>query len=92
MPEENVDAMRTLLRTQLQQILYCSPDELDDGTLFPEIGLDSVLGVELLSEVNQRYGLQERVRVLHRHPTVDELAAYLAGRVSGRLPDASESE
>ena len=84
--------MRSLVRELLQQILYCESHEIDDDRPFREIGLDSVLGVELLAEVNREHGLQEQVRVLYSHPTVTELADYLVGRVKGELPEAGDPE
>ncbi|MGW0998903.1 acyl carrier protein [Streptomyces sp. NPDC002520] len=84
--------IRALVRDQLQEILYCEPHEIDDDRPFTEIGLDSVLGVELLAEVNREYGLHEKVRVLYSYPTVTELTQYLAGRASGALPEAGDPQ
>jgi hypothetical protein len=84
-----IASMRTLVRTQLQDILYCGPDEIGDDVPFGEMGLDSVLGVELLAEVNRSHGLDEKVKVLYRFPTVNELTPYLVRRAGGEQESAS---
>jgi acyl carrier protein len=84
--DQSTADVQTLLRAQLQEILYCDPSEIADDAQFAAMGLDSVLGVELLAEVNRRYGLSEKVKVLYAYPTVNDLTAYLVARVSGDVP------
>lgn len=77
----NVESIRTELREHLAGILYCELAEIDDDATFTELGLDSVLGVELVTLVNARYGTEETVDSVYDHPTVNRLAAHLADTV-----------
>jgi acyl carrier protein len=69
------------LRELLAEILYTDPDDIVDSTPFLDLGMDSVLGVEFMSAVSAKYGLQERARALYLHPNLKALAAYIQEQV-----------
>ncbi|MEZ4235218.1 MAG: beta-ketoacyl synthase N-terminal-like domain-containing protein [Myxococcota bacterium] len=61
------------------------PDELEpDFELEADLGIDTVKQAEILSELTERYGLeQDETFRLSDHPTLRALADYLAARASG---------
>jgi acyl transferase domain-containing protein len=70
----------TVLREELARTLYSEPADIDDEATFNTLGLDSVLGVEFVAFINDRYGLDEKAGVLYDQPTVHALARYVAAR------------
>lgn len=74
-------SVRDELRAHLADVLYCEAAEVDDDATFQDLGLDSVLGVELVSVINSRYRLEETVDAVYEHPTLAGLADYVVGRV-----------
>lgn len=87
MTHDQLEAIRAALRTTLAQILYRRPDEIAGGTAFPDLGLDSILGVELVIDINKRYQLEETIQLLYAAPTLDELADHLLNATT----DAAEA-
>ena len=45
---------------------------------FPELGLDSMMAMNLLREAKQLVGIELSATMLWNHPTISSLAAYLA--------------
>lgn len=78
----SADSIRDELRTHLAAILYCEIEEIDDDATFAELGLDSVLGVELVSLLNTKYGLEEMLDTVYAHPTVNQLSTYVSSQAA----------
>jgi acyl carrier protein len=79
---ESALGIRETLRTHLAEILYCEPAEVGENTVFQDMGLDSVLSVELISIVNASYGLRERAQAVRDHCTLSRLAHYITTKVT----------
>ncbi len=79
-----ISSIRDELRHHLADVLYVDLTDIDDDATFKDLGLDSVLGVELVSVINAKYGLSELVEAVFDHPTLNELAAYVRRRAVGR--------
>ncbi|MEV0083432.1 acyl carrier protein [Saccharopolyspora sp. NPDC050642] len=75
--------IRDELRSHLAEVLYVEVAEVEDDATFQDLGLDSVLGVELVSVINAKYGLSEVVDAVFDHPTLNELADYVRERAAG---------
>lgn len=78
------------LRACLADLMGCAPHEIDARVPFPLLGLDSILGAELVDAVNRLYGLDERAVILYDHPCLAAMAAYIAHR--GQAPDAGRTD
>jgi acyl carrier protein len=85
----NPTTVRDELRTHLADVLYVEPGEVADDASFTDLGLDSVLGVELIALINGRYGLAEMVEVVYEHDTLAKLADHVCARAA--LPEALRS-
>ncbi|MDJ0384717.1 acyl carrier protein [Streptomyces sp. G-G2] len=73
----------TALRAQLARILRCAPEDIDPGTPFTSMGLDSILAAEFVAGINQTWDLTEQTALLYEHPDLAAMAAYITGRVTG---------
>lgn len=70
--------IQDVLRRHIAEVLYCDPGEIEDDASFSDLGLDSILGAELTAVINKEYAIQTDIEVIHQHPTVERLAAYVA--------------
>ncbi|MFJ8403578.1 type I polyketide synthase [Streptomyces microflavus] len=85
--EDRLALLRDRLRDFLGAIL---PDELPaqdfDELPFAQLGLESLMGVELRNRLEKELGRRLSVTLLWRHPTVNALAAALAQMTLGQAP------
>ena len=65
------------LSENIAGLLYLEQNELDNTKPFTELGLDSILGVELIKLVNKTHQLNLKTSKLYDYPTVKELAEYI---------------
>lgn len=65
---------------QVATLLGVSPEEVNIHAEFPELGLDSAAGVELVGHIENRFGGQLSPTVVWDYPTIEKLAAHLAKR------------
>ncbi|MBB5867759.1 acyl carrier protein [Allocatelliglobosispora scoriae] len=82
MSDDQQTQIRTMIRSALAEILYEDLEDIDDDEDFSDLGLDSILGVELVTKINKAYGLTEVIQVLYAKPTVTALTAHLVEQVS----------
>ena len=59
------------------KLLLMQPGEIDPAKPFRELGMDSVLTVELAKAINRRWPVALDAAVLYEHPTMERLAAHL---------------
>lgn len=74
------------LRGFLARVLYEDPLKITPDADLEDIGLDSILAVEFLSAVNDRYGLDERLDVVYEHSSLARLAAYIEAQPGAVFP------
>ncbi|MCZ9325668.1 MULTISPECIES: acyl carrier protein [Nocardia] len=75
-------------RTEIQQwcqaylaeALDVDPATIDPGADFDRLGVDSVVAVALLMEIEQRYGVDIPPEELFAEPTLNAVVGYVAGR------------
>ncbi|MHC8320617.1 SDR family NAD(P)-dependent oxidoreductase [Pseudomonas sp. GB2N2] len=65
-----------LLRQVIAETMLMEPDELEDTVSFKEYGIDSIISLELLKPLRERFGYLPAT-LLFEYPTVDRLATYL---------------
>ena len=90
-PEEQRAAVTELLRTELAAILLIDEEKIDVHRSVYEMGFDSLMGVELMTAIEARLGVQVPVMVLSEASTLDKLAGVLIGRL-GQGDDEEPSE
>nr|WP_277991503.1 SDR family NAD(P)-dependent oxidoreductase [Corallococcus macrosporus] len=88
------EGLKQTVKGALARVLFCEPGDIDEEKNFLELGLDSILMVELTKGLSQDLQLKLKVNKLYDHPSVLRLAEYLAAQVpaaaSAPAPRASE--
>ncbi|SFW88478.1 Acyl transferase domain-containing protein [Amycolatopsis australiensis] len=73
-----------LVRTEAAAVLgYASPDLIETGRPFAELGIDSLTAMELRNRLAAGTGLTLAPGVVFEHPTPGELAAWLSTEFGG---------
>ena len=67
----------------LARTLDLSLAEIELDVKFARLGLDSANSVYLIVELEEWLGLELTPDLLFEHPTISDLARYLAGRAAG---------
>ena len=73
----NLEAIEQDLRMRVGEILYLNKSEVDTRKKFIDMGMDSVIGMELVSKLNQHYNLNMSATRLYDCPNIVELAKYI---------------
>jgi acyl carrier protein len=84
MPPENPSesTIRDWCVQYLARTLELSDQVIDPEVKFDRLGLDSANSVYLIVELEDWLGLELAPDLVFEHPTISELARYLAGRVA----------
>ena len=69
---------------QLAEILRIPKEQVDVNAKFTRLGLDSAMTVYLLMELEDRLNLELSPETFYDHPTVNDLSAHLAEKVTAR--------
>ena len=85
--------IRETLKESLAVALYADLNEIEEDKKFVDLGLDSIVGVEWITEINQTYNLNIKATKLYDYPTLSEFAKYIAQTLSsqGRELDVERS-
>ncbi|UQA61059.1 type I polyketide synthase [Polyangium aurulentum] len=86
-PEEGRRLLGRLCRAHVARLLERDPGELPEDRPFFELGLNSILGVQLTNALGDALGVTLPAALVLEHPTVSSLAEHLASRL---LPGAAE--
>ncbi|MDD2723244.1 MAG: type I polyketide synthase [Methylovulum sp.] len=77
-----------MLKEELGQILLVNKDKIDANHSMYDMGLDSLMGVELMIAIESRFRVQIPVMVLSDASSLSKLADHLIGHLRGG-PDSS---
>jgi acyl transferase domain-containing protein/NADPH:quinone reductase-like Zn-dependent oxidoreductase/thioesterase domain-containing protein/acyl carrier protein len=87
--EERVVLLRDYLRGQLARVLGCAPDTLEFDQPLAELGLDSLMAVELMNRIETDLDRTLSAQVLMQDPTLDGIAESLLLAIGTRDSSAS---
>ena len=73
-PEALTTAFIDLIKVEIAEILRLAPDKIDSNRSVYDMGLDSLMGVELVLAIENRFGIKLSVMALSENPTIDKLA------------------
>lgn len=72
-----------ILKEELSQILLVSKEKIDPNHSMYDMGLDSLMGVELMIAIESRFDVQIPVMALSEAPTLSKLAERLIAQLRG---------
>jgi polyketide synthase PksN len=79
----NLAAIERDVKKLVGEVLYLEGSEIDIRKKFVDMGLNSIIGVELVRELNERYGLNVRATRFYDHPNIVELAKFIHEAITG---------
>ncbi len=68
-----------MIKAELGQILRLATDKIDANKSIYDMGLDSLMGVELVVALEARFGIRLPVMALSENPTIEKLTEKLIG-------------
>ena len=89
--DELLIAFADILRSEIGEILRVAPDKIDPNRSLFDMGLDSLMGVELVVALETRFGIRLPVMALSQSPTIAKLAAKVVQQLRAS-DDGSESD
>ncbi|WP_268410873.1 SDR family NAD(P)-dependent oxidoreductase [Alteromonas sp. a30] len=87
----SVEAITQQLEQSLEAHLMLDEGELETGKDFTSLGLDSVLGVEWIQQINRQFGTNIPVTALYDYPSPEQMAAHLITQMQPQ-PATSNAE
>lgn len=91
-PDELRETLIELLRKELAKILLVEEEKLDIYRSVYDMGFDSLMGVELMTALEGRLGIQIPVMVLSEASTLAKLAEYLMRKLQGEDHEQSDEQ
>ncbi|QNV57856.1 Polyketide synthase PksN [Paenibacillus polymyxa E681] len=80
----SVELLQEELTVSLAEALYMERSEIEADKNFIDTGLDSIIGVEWVRNINKRYGTSIAATKVYDYPTIRQFAAYLAQEINKR--------
>jgi acyl carrier protein len=87
-PAELLETLKGLLKEEVGSILRVAPDKLDENRSLLEVGMDSLMGVELMTSLETNLGVTIPIMALSEGPTIFRLGERLAHVI--RPPENAE--
>ena len=90
--ELNISDVRRYLRITLAATLRMQVEDIGDDNAFGDYGLDSILGVDLVHQINHRFQIALQTTCIYDYPDINTLAEYVAQQVPASAAPAASSE
>ena len=93
---EQVQSIAPRLCRIVAEVIELNPDEINPDSTYINMGIDSILAIEIINKVNQALDINLRTTALFDHATVNQLSAHIAAqhgetRVADTVvPDSAE--
>ncbi|MEG2902689.1 MAG: beta-ketoacyl reductase, partial [Massilia sp.] len=81
-----------MIKSEVGEILRVSPDKIDPNRSIYDMGLDSLMGVELVVALEGRFGIQLSVMALSQSPTIAKLAERIGLQLKGSDEQAAAGQ
>ena len=81
-----------LLQSEVGEILQIAPDKIDPTRSMYDMGLDSLMGVELVVALETRFGTRLPVMALSQSPTIAKLAEKIIQQLNGDAESDSAAD
>lgn len=90
-PAEVQALVAQLVTQEVAQILAVSAERIDPARSLHDLGLDSLMGVELALGLEKRFGIQVPAMMLNEGPTVERVTARIMERLAAAEGSGEES-
>jgi NADPH:quinone reductase-like Zn-dependent oxidoreductase/NADP-dependent 3-hydroxy acid dehydrogenase YdfG/acyl carrier protein len=87
-PADLLETLKGLLKEEIGTILRVAPEKLDENRSLLEVGMDSLMGVELMTSLETNLGISIPIMALSEGPTISRLAERLSHVI--RPPDNAD--
>ena len=77
------------LKKAIAQALFLKEEIIEDNKSFSEYGVDSVLGVELIRQINEKFNLKLPATRLYDYPTLNVLTEFIFAETCGGTSEPS---
>jgi len=91
-PEELHAALAELLKEEVSEILRTAPEKIDINKSVYDMGMDSLMAVELITAVDQRFGINLPVMALSEGPTIAKLSERIILQLKGGEADQAPED
>ncbi|MGO9634994.1 MAG: type I polyketide synthase, partial [Steroidobacteraceae bacterium] len=88
-PEALLSMIVDMLKAEIGEILRISPHKIDATRSIQQMGLDSLMGVELAVAVESRFGTRLPMMAISDSPTLTKLATWILEQLRGEQPAAA---
>jgi acyl carrier protein len=90
--EALADVLGDLLKKEIGDILHVAPERISDDRSLYELGMDSLMGMELVAAVEVRFGISLPVMALSEGPTVARLVERIVRQLRGACDDTEADQ
>lgn len=90
-PGERVAQLDTVVREQVGKVLRIAPSRVASQVPLGDIGLDSLMSVELRNRLEALFAVALPATTLFNYPTVSDLVPYLAAKMSLEIEEGSDA-
>lgn len=90
--DEVMVAVQHLITTELASILCINPDRVDPVRPLHDMGMDSLMGVELAVALESRTGMRLPTMLLAEGPSVERVSSYVTDKLLGEDTEDGQSE
>jgi phthiocerol/phenolphthiocerol synthesis type-I polyketide synthase C len=90
--DEVIAIVKQLIAEEVAAIMRIPADRLDTNRSLYDMGMDSLMGVELVVGFERRLGISMPVMALSQGPTIERLAATLSRQLMGTGPEQEDSD
>jgi acyl transferase domain-containing protein/NADPH:quinone reductase-like Zn-dependent oxidoreductase/acyl carrier protein len=85
-------AITDMIKREVGEILRVAPDKIDANHSIYDMGLDSLMGVELVLALESRFGIRLSVMALSTTPTIAKLAERMITQLKSSIVNSTEQQ
>jgi len=89
-PEARVERVTEELKHSLSQILMLPAEQIDPEQSLYDLGFDSLMGVELITDIEERFGVQLPAMAISESPSISKLTHKLLERIDDSAEHSDE--
>ncbi len=90
-PEEITLIVRNLVIQEVAQVLLIKADRIDVNNSLHDLGLDSLMAVELAQGLEQRFCIQLPIMMFNESPTAERVTAFIVARLLKNIQNDVDS-